>query len=365
MSFDFPDPAQTPPRRPVAIKRRRTVLLPTVGVLIVLVLAFGLFAGFWTDWLWFRTTGYTTVIRTEILTKIGLFLGFGVAFAAVVIGNFAIAYRLRPTYQIPTPDAAVLERYRRSIEPFRRLIMIAGAIVLVLFAGSSASSAWRTWLQWRNRTSFGTKDPQFGLDVSFYVFSLPWWRFMLGFAFAALVVSLVVSLVAHWLYGGLRPQAPSGQRTTAAARVHLSVLLGVFVLLKAVGYWLDRYSLATAGSTVGREEFTGLRYTDVNAVLPGKTILAVIAVICAVLFFATAITRSWLLPGVGVGLLVLSAVLVGGIYPAAVQYFQVRPSEPDREAPYLTNFIAGTRTAYNIADTQVQQYAAKTTATAG
>ncbi len=87
--------------------------------------------------------------------------------------------------------------------------------------------------------------------------------------------------------------------------------------------------------------------------------------ICAILFFANIFRRTWLLPGLGVGLLLLSALLVGGVYPAVVQRFQVKPAEPDREAPYIQRNIAATRTAYNIDDAEVQDYSAKTDVTAG
>jgi uncharacterized membrane protein (UPF0182 family) len=205
-------------------------------------------------------------------------------------------------------------------------------------------------------------DPQFGKDVSFFAFDLPWWRFVLGFAFATVVVCLIAAAVTHYLYGGLRLQALLGERATPAARVHLSVLMGTFVLLRAVGYWLDRYGLAVGEHRIGKADFTGLNYTDVNAMLQGKTILAIISLMCAVLFFANIVRRTWLLPGIGVGLLLLSALLIGGIYPALVQRFQVTPNEADKEAPYIKRNIAATRTAYDIDDVQIRDYSAATTA---
>ncbi len=203
------------------------------------------------------------------------------------------------------------------------------------------------------------------MDISFFAFDLPWWRFVLSFAFATVVLCLIAAAVTHYLYGGLRLQATFGERATPAARVHLSVLLGTFVLLKAVAYWLDRYSLAVKEDHIGRADFTGLTYTDVEAVLFGKLTLSAISVICAILFFTNIFRRTWLLPGLGVGLLLLSALLVGGVYPAVVQRFQVKPAEPDREAPYIQRNIAATRTAYNIDDADVQDYSAKTDVTAG
>ena len=161
-------------------------------------------------------------------------------------------------------------------------------------------------------------------------------------------MGLIAAAVTHYLYGGLRLQALLGERATPAARVHLSVLMGTFVLLRAVGYWLDRYGLAVGEHRIGKADFTGLNYTDVNAVLHGKTILAIISLMCAGLFFANIVRRTWLLPGIGVGLLLLSALLIGGIYPALVQRFQVAPNEADKEQPYIkqaTSRPRGRRTA--------------------
>ena len=190
-----------------------------------------------------------------------------------------------------------------------------------------------------NRTSFGVQDPQFHLDISFFVFVYPFIRMVLSFLFAAVLLSLLAAAVVHYLYGGLRLQV-RGERATQGARVHLFVLVGIFVLLKAVAYWVDRYGIDFSQRGVVQ---TGASYTDVNAVLPAKTVLAVIAVICAALFFAGAIRRNSLLPAVGFGLLVLSAVIIGGVYPAIVQQFVVKPNELAKEGPYLTREINSTR----------------------
>ena len=188
------------------------------------------------------------------------------------------------------------------------------------------------------------------MDISFFAFDLPWYRFVLGFAFATVVVCLIAAAVTHYLYGGLRLQPFLGERATPAARVHLSVLLGAFVLLKAIAYWLDRYGLAVSEHQINKTGFTGLTYTDVNAVLQGRTILAIISLICAVLFFANIFRRTWLLPGIGVGLLLLSALLVGGIYPALVQRFTVTPSQAEKERRTSSATSRRPATAYGIVE---------------
>lgn len=341
--------------------RRARTLLMTLGVLAVLAMLFVMFAGFWTDWLWYRSVNYSSVFTTTLWTKIGLFAVFGLLMAVAVGLNIWLAHRLRPPLSAMSLEQQSLDRYRMGVAPYKKWVLLAITALVGLIAGASASGQWRTWLMWVNGVSFGQKDPQFGLDVSFFAFDLPWYRFLLGFGFAATVLSLIAAALTHYLYGGLRITSP-GARATAAATGHLSVLLGVFVSLKAVAYWLDRYGLAVKSSDFkATGNWTGLRYVDANAYLPAKTILFCIAVICAVLFFATLWRRTWQLPVIGFGLMVLSAILIGGLYPAIVQKFQVQPNEQAKEAPYIEKNIDATRKAYDIDQTKPENYSGKST----
>ncbi|MFB7610254.1 UPF0182 family membrane protein [Streptomyces gardneri] len=341
--------------------RRARTLLMTLGVLAVLAMAFVMFAGFWTDWLWYRSVKYSSVFTTTLWTKIGLFSVFGLLMGLAVGLNIWLAYRLRPPLSAMSLEQQSLDRYRMGVAPFKKWVLLAVTVLVGLIAGASASGQWRTWLMWVNGVKFGQKDPQFGLDVAFYAFDLPWYRFLLAFGFAAAVLSLIAAALTHYLYGGLRITSP-GARATAAATGHLSVLLGIFVSLKAVAYWLDRYGLAVKSSDFkATGNWTGLRYVDANAYLPAKTILFCIAAICAVLFFATLWRRTWQLPVIGFGLMVLSAVLIGGLYPAIVQKFQVQPNEQAKEAPYIQKNIDATRKAYAIDSTKPENYSGKST----
>ena len=328
----------------------------TLGVLAVLGMVFTMFAGFWTDWLWYRSVDYSSVFTTTLSTKIGLFFVFGLLMAESVGFNIWLAHRLRPPLSAMSMEQQNLDRYRMGIAPYKKWLLLGITALVGLIAGASASSQWRTWLMWVNGVSFGEKDPQFNLDVSFYAFDLPWYRFLLGFGFAAAILGLIAAALTHYLYGGLRITSP-GARATAAATGHLSVLLGIFVALKAVAYWLDRYGLAVKSSDFkATDSWTGLRYVDANAYLPAKTILFCIAVICALLFFATIWRRTWQLPVIGFGLMVLSAILIGGLYPAIVQKFQVQPNEQAKEAPYVEKNLEATRKAYGIDGTKVTDY---------
>ena len=228
-------------------------------------------------------------------------------------------------------------------------------MLLGLFAGTSASGQWRQYLLWSNGVPFGTQDVYFERDLGFYVFDLPWLHYVVDSAMAFAVVALMVAALVHYLYGGIQLQARH-DRLSGAAQAHVSVLLGVFVLAKAVDYWLDRFDLVNDQNSL----ITGMTYTGENAVLPAKNILLGISVICAVLFFLNVWRRTWMLPSMGLALLVLSSILLGMIWPAIIQQFSVNPSEADKEAPYIEANIDATRAAYDVEDIEVEPFTSET-----
>ena len=201
-------PGAAGPTRSVPPSRRRSrALLPTLVILGALLIGFSIVTGFYTDLLWFRSVGATSVFTRTLGAKALLFVLFGLLFAAVVAVNFVVAYRFRPTYQAMIPGQQELDRYRMAIDPYKRVVVAAIVTLLGLIAGSTAAGEWRMYMQWRNGVSFGQKDAQFGKDISFFAFELPWWRFVLGFAIATVVIGLMAAAVTHYLYGGLRLQA--------------------------------------------------------------------------------------------------------------------------------------------------------------
>ena len=336
-----------PPGRDTS--RRSRALVITAVVLVVAFFGLTTFAGIYTDRLWYRDGGYGSVFSTLLWTRVGLFAAFGLVMALAVAANIVVAFRLRPLFHPPSPEQSGLDRYRQAVTPIRTWLVVGIAAVLGIFAGTSAAGEWRNFLLWRNGVPFNREDAYFGKDIGFFVFDLPWQHYLVDFAMAATVVALMAAAVVHYLYGGIRLQSP-GDRLSGAAQAQLSVLLGLFVLAKAADYWLDRYDLVHQSGSL----LTGITYTDKNAVLPAKSILMGIALICAVLFFVNVWRRTWLLPSLGLALLVLSAILLGLIWPGIVQQFQVRPSEADKESEYIERNIEATRAAYDI-DT-VEEY---------
>jgi uncharacterized protein len=344
----------------LSLRRRRGPLGPTIAIIVALGFVVSIMASVWTEVLWYDSVGFADVFTTQLTTRVLLFVVGFVLVAALVASSLVIGYRTRPIYAPVTAQQQNLDQYREAIEPLRRIGMVLIPAILGLLAATGASGQWKTFLLWRNSVDFNVDDPQFGMDLSFFVFTLPWIRFVLGFLTMALVMALIAAAFTHYVYGGLQIQSRA-ERTTRAARTHLAVLLAVLVLVRAANYWFDRYALATKDSPL----LTGIRYTDANAVLPAKAILAIAAIMTAGMFIAAIWTRSWRLPVVGVALLVVTSIVVGSIYPALVQRFQVRPSEKTLELPYIERGIEATRAAYGIKDVEIQEYTAATTASSG
>jgi uncharacterized membrane protein (UPF0182 family) len=257
-------------------------------------------------------------------------------------------------------EADNLERYRATIDPIRKLVFAGISVVLFYFGGTTGVQLWSSWLQFKNATDFGVKDPQFGMDISFFAFRLPFLQTLIGWAISTLILATLASVAVHYVYGGIRPQLRT-DRISVAARVQISILLGLIVLIKAIAYWFDRYALALKESRL----ITGLTYTDVNATLPAKSILAAIAVICSLLFFANIVRKSLILPAAGTALMVGASVLIAGVYPGVVQQFQVKPSESSKEAPYIQRNIDSTRAAYGLTDVEIKDYQATLSTNSG
>jgi uncharacterized membrane protein (UPF0182 family) len=339
--------------------RRPRFLLPVLGLLLTLIVIATVGVAIYTDLLWFRETGFEKVFSTRLTAQLLLFFIGGLLVAAAVGVNVLIAHRVRPPFTPSSLEQRNLERYRVLLQPWRLRALLGVTAFIGVISGAAAASRWQTWLAWRNAVTFGVDDPQFGRDVSYYMFSYPFQRLVLGFLFAAAVLSLLATAATHYLYGGIRLQT-RGEKVLPTARAHLSVLLGVIVLLKAVAYYLDQFGLNFSPRGV----VSGASYTDVTAKLPALRILIAISLICAALFFANVRARNWALPATGFGLLLFSAVVIGGLLPAAVQQFRVKPNEVAREKEYIERSLEATRDAYGIDDVESSEYASGAALTA-
>lgn len=332
----------------------------TVGVLVGVFLLFTLLGwgiDAYTDYLWFNEVDFVNVFSGVLLTRLLLFLVVGVVVALVIAGNLYLAYRLRPMLRPHSAEQATLERYRMIIAPRLGTWITVLTLIIGFFAGLSAQGRWKDWMLFRNGGSFGVQDPEHKVDVGWYVFEFPMLRYALGVAFTAVVLSVLGALAVHYIFGGVRLQGV-GDRMTTAARAHLTSLVALFVLLKAVAYVLDRRALLLEQHV--SPGLYGAGYTDVNALLPAKEILAYISIVVAIaiIVFSNAWMRNLVWPGVSLALLAISAVAIGGIYPLAVQNFSVKPSLSEKEAPYIQRSIDATRAAFGIDNTEMAPYRA-------
>ena len=339
-------------RQPV--RRSRTPLVVAIAVIAALVIAFFIFAGLYADWLWYEQLGFLNILTTQwVATAVMFAIGF-FAMAIPVWISIEVAFRWRPVY---AKLSSQLDRYQQVIEPLRRLAMYGIPAVLGLFAGVATSSNWKPALEWLNRTPAGVTEPQFGLDVSFYLFELPFYRSVVAFASAIVLISILAALATSYLYGALRFNGRE-VRISRSARIQLASMGAIYLALQAVSIWLDQY--ATMASSTSTDLITGPAFADVNAVIPGRAILAGIAALVAILFIVTAIIGRWRLPIVGTALLIVSAILIGGVYPWIVQRFQVDPSARTVEAEYIDRNIEATRAAYGVSDVTETPYKAQT-----
>lgn len=342
---------------PVPRQRRISPLPIAIVIVVLLILGFLAIASVFTEVLWYRQVDYLPVLTTQWIAAASMFLVGFLGMAMPVFFAIDLAYRKRPVYARLT---AQLDKYQELFEPLRRLVKWALPSVIGLFGGVSAASQWQQVLLWMNSEPSGKTDAQFGMDVSFYLFSLPLLQGVVGFASAVTLLALIAGVATSYLYGGI---SFSGRdvRISKSTRIQAAILIAVYLLLQAVSLWLDQYSkLSDPGGL-----HAGPMFQDVNAVIPGKQILAGIALIVALLFMVTAFTGKWRLPVIGTALFLVSSLVIGVAYPWAVQQFQVKPDEKSLEAEYISRNIAATREAYGVDKVEVERYDAVTTAEKG
>ncbi|MEY4373390.1 MAG: hypothetical protein RL219_2159 [Actinomycetota bacterium] len=346
------NPSDLPSRRlKVPRLRLNTRWRVAIGVVIVAFII-GLFsargiASFYVDSLWYRSVGRSDVFWDTFWVKVVLGVGCATVFAVLAALSLTVADRIAPTVRPAGPEEEMLERVRSFIGARRRLLRAAIAIMFGLMVGLPAAAKWREWLLFRNSVSFGTKDPQFGQDVSWYVFRLPFLTWLIGWLFSAFLIVLILTAVAHYVNGGIRTSGPA-PHVTPQVKLHISVILAVLAVLKAGQYWLRRYTLTS--STRGFVQGAG--YTDVKATLPALNLLILISLAAAALLIWNVRQRGWRLPVIAVGLWAVVAIVAGTLYPAVIQKFRVEPSQSKRERPYIQRNIDLTQQAFGL-DTAV------------
>lgn len=340
---------RSPETPPMLSRRARKVLIAFLGLLVILVVVPPLL-GVYVDWLWFGEVGFRRVWATVLLTRVALFVAVTLLVGCALAVALAVAYRFRPAF-VPAAANDPIASFRTQVTSHARLVGWGVVVFIGALCGLIAQSNWETVQLFLHGRTFGITDPEFGIDLGFFVFDLPFYRWILSWLFSAVFLAFLANLATHYLFGGLRLTTGKGM-FTGPARIQLAILAGTFILLKAAAYWLDRYELLSGG----RKEptFTGAGYTDIHAGLPAKLVLLAIAVLCAMAFFAAIFLHDMRIPAMATALLVLSAILVGGMWPLLMEQFSVRPNAADVERPYIQRNIDATRQAYRLGDEWVE-----------
>ncbi len=324
-------------------------VLIVLGGLFLFVLIFGrAIARFYVDYLWHESLGREDVFWGVISAKLTLFGVFFGLFALIAGINLWIADRVAPD-TFPANVHPYVERFHDVFGHRLRLVRYGIALIFALLLALPAVALWQDWLLFRNAREFGIADAQFGADVGFYVFQLPFLSFVLNWLFASLIVVLLLTAAAHILNGGVVFVSPVPV-VRQATKAHLAVLLAVLAVVKAGDYWLDRYAI----TNTERGIVQGATYSVVNAQLPAIMLLILIALLTAGLYLSVVRTGSFRLPFIASALWLVIAIVGGLIYPAVVQALVVNPNQEVREEPYIERNVTATRESLGLTEVDVR-----------
>jgi len=345
-------PSDPPAPAPRSVRRYQVAILGTIVALIVLVIVTQAGANFFTNYLWYRSVNLTMVWRSMISTKLEL----GAIFSGLMFGvtwlSLLVVDRIAPRALFMAPELELVRRYQSSIGRYRLTVRTVVSVLVGLAVGAGATGQWQHWLLFVHGGSFGVRDPQFGKDVGFFVFKLPFLSFLVDWAQLALIVLFIVSVIAHYLNGGLRFSGPP-PRVDPRTVAHLSAIVAAFALLRAVAYYtIDKYALDLSSGGV----VNGAGYTDVHVRLPALELLTLVALVTFGLLVFNIYQRSLLLPALGVGLWAFLALSVGVIFPAAVQWLQVTPGQSVYERPYISRNITATQAAMGLTSVSARPF---------
>lgn len=318
--------------------------------LILLWLAISWGHNFYTDWLWYKSLGYESIILKIVTSKLFLFiLGLGV-FLVLAAPNIYLAYKniagLKPVN--PNVPLNLYQSAQKLLGWGALIVMILAAIVL----GTTPSSEWESVLRFLYQLPFGLQEPVFGKDFSFYIFTLPVLEFFRSWLIGAIIAIIILVGAIYYLSSILRGEAFSFSGKVVS---HLAILAAAALVLVAVGHWLSRYELLH--STLGTVH--GVGYTDANILLPGYALLTFVALVCAgILLYGALTSNKKLILWPVVAWLALN-ILITVVAPSLVQRLMVEPSELARERAYLENNIQYTRNAFGLEDLSSRSHPAR------
>lgn len=323
-------------------------------IIFAFVLLIGSVFRFWVDLLWFTEVGHRDVLVTRVQWGLAMGVSFGLLTFAVLIANFIVARRIaRDDLYVPflavgadpeAPEQAVIPHY------VLRPVLLGVATIAAVVAGLIMSSRWEIVLRFIGRSNFGVKDPHFGKDASFYVFSMPLLDLVTR-SLQMLTIATAIMVVIAYVATGVIRYTPV-PRIARAAIVHLSWLVAAFLVISAFGFRLSMWELATSRSGV----VAGAGWTDTHARIPGYWLMILASIVLAVLIIVHARKENWRMVGASVaGWFALSMILTGFI-PSIVQRVLVEPNELERESKLLEGNLKNTRAAFNLDDIRTSRF---------
>jgi uncharacterized membrane protein (UPF0182 family) len=340
-------------------KRTAIAIAAVIGSLIMV----GRISSVVVDWLWFASVGYVDVFWTVISAQALLFAAVFAASASVIAISGLVARRyarrtgswqVEAAHSAGTPE--IFDGLADQLAPHIpwRAGITCSAIVLALIIAAGEVSNWDLVLRFIHQAPFGERDPVFGKDISFYLFSLPAYIAVKNWLLQLLFCCTLVAGVVYGLHGDVTlERLPRG--LSAAAAVHASALLSVFFALKAWSYALDRFLLLYGDNGV----VIGASYTDLHVELPVLWVLVGLAAAAAVAAWVNLRRRDYLIPAASVVLVFGTSFVFAVLYPALFQRLYVKPSELQLEMPYIQRNIALTRMAYKLSQIEVKPFPAE------
>ncbi|TYO97776.1 UPF0182 family protein [Desulfallas thermosapovorans] len=333
-----------------------------VAALLIFLLVARWGAHLYIDWLWYQSLGYINIFKTILLSEIGLRLLVGLSalifiFVNLILTRKSVLQSINAR-QINRTDDDIITIYQSPLNKYLTprlltLTYLAISTALAFFVSSAVTGDWVIVQKYLHSTTFGVTDPIFNNDIGKYVFNLPFYLFLYQLITWFIILSAFTVALVYFL-SETGKDGVGKVFNSMAARLHLSFLAALFFLVRAWGYRLEQYMLLYSGNGVT----FGPGYTDIHARLLAYKALFFIALLIALVIIINIFLRRFKLILYSIGGLILASIILGGIYPSAVQNLIVKPNELNKESPYIANSIKYTRMAYNLNQVQIKKFPA-------
>ncbi len=368
------------PNRPRQSRGNRIFL----GIVLALAIIVGLFfalARFITDVMWYAQLGFQSVIWTQLGTRIGLWVAYAIVMAAVSFLSATLAIRARPdgadgsTIRI---NGDTIEIGKSVSSRSARRIAVAVSLIVGLVFGARFNTNWSEILLMFNAQSFGTKDPQFGIDNGFYVFVLPGLKLVMSAVSLLLLAGIVFSVITHVMMGGIRVTMPVHGRGLFHITKRARRQIGIWLMLNMFAWAANQVLGVFSHLTQEGSRITGATYTTVNATIPVTFVMAAITAILGVVLGlwimkshalegqapiavrASEAVKAWKVPTIAIASAIVVSLVLTVAWPMLLQRFRVNPNAQEMESTYIQRNIDATRAAYGLNKVKTEQYKATT-----